>query len=290
MQFKLIPRFPDGGGDMEITASTAAEVVQLIDHFRLFSSKDPAKQSELAVLKANAIVQGFYSYTAYADGREGPNVKREPRAWYISRVILDQKWLEPYVNMLRKCTGCTQPLPSMLLKHPRRLCHTHLTDWVQLIGGDAPYVEAMVYVETEPWYNMTAVEHADFRARECVCNEVGYTPSEPQYIPYGDRGLYKLNPDYGKRRPPMPGLCASWLWEPIIAYWQQHYITDAQKELLAAAARLSNRDPMALTGYPTMGPDCTIYYEHPEGHDWDAEKTQKFKTMTWEEFAKLGRT
>jgi hypothetical protein len=270
MIFKHAEIQEDGGGYLTITAENSEEVVDLSKHFRIFDQEN----SESLIEYAQAIQRGQLVYES----------KPSKRLWFYCDSALDHKFVEPYRRELEKRTGFIDPLPNVDLTsyHPRRLCHTHITDVIGLVDGHIVY---KVIIQAEDWNNKPAEERADIDALDYVEEDIGNRPHESEFIQCRN-GQYTKNPDYLKRRRCQPALLAEWLWDYLFAWWRVNHASKEQERILSAAEELYNRSKLHY-GTVFGVREYTIYYLDPAGKcNWDSKGTM-VSVIDWAQFAKL---
>lgn len=272
MKFQFEQRTDDGGGALTFIAENAAEVSELARHFRMFDKDDPEQLMALA----QAMQAGTLSHTSYS----------EKRPWFEVESALEYEFTQPYLDKLSQMTGYNDHIPDMDLTpfHPRRLCHTHITDRVWLEGGHICY---RAFVKSEDWNGKTAGDRSFTTAEDYVQEDFGTRPQEPEYISASGRGgLMKHNPNYLKRHKAKPACTAEWFWRVLFSWWLDNHASEAQKAIYNANVALHEgnkwhaRDNFGLKDY-------SINYLDPNGTtNWDGGKT-KVGTMSHSDFAKL---
>lgn len=269
MKFEHTQMRPDGGGTITVTAETAAEVVAVNDHFKVFGST-PAALLDLA----QAAHAGAMTY-----GTGWP----AKRPWYLVSSALDPAFTAPYRELLAKVTGFAGRPPDLDLTphHPRRLCHTHHTSACGLFDGCYVFD---VLVTAEEWNGMDAATNADKNAIDYVQEDLGWRPFEPEFIE-NRKGGYDRNPNYLKRHPPRPGTGAPWLWATLFDWWRNSHATDEHRDLLRAADRAKAAAGLEDADYQLRsrgrGPASLV-----SGGLYTSYEPVVF--VKWEDFAKLG--
>jgi hypothetical protein len=269
MRFEFKETQPNGGGQLTVIAENSKEVVKLAEHFRMF---DKNKPDELLALAA-AIVAGTLTYISK------PNAKRP---WFRIEESLDRAFVEPYMKLLERHTGYKGETPELELtdNHPRRLCHTHITDTCELTGG---LIHFIGYEQAEEWNNKPAEANAHDNMLDYVAEDFGERKHEPEYIDSGC-GCMKPNPSYLRRHKATPASKCEWFWDILFQWWLNTRANAKQKDVIAKALGYSNKlelnKPWKLNNY-------SIYsFDQAGTCKWD-EKGTMARVYTWEQFAAL---
>jgi hypothetical protein len=235
-----------------------------------------------SVLKlAKAIQDGTYTY----------ETRSKKRKWFECEVYLDERSLAPYRGLLKRITGYDANLPDMDLtsSHPRRLCHTHITDTCAIVDG---MYNAHVYVQAEEWNGQTAC--ANRNAEDYTQADIGMRKFEREFVTTHNNHIVR-NPNYGrKHHRAEPALGAPWLWARIFTWWRTEHATVEQKRVLDAVDALrgdswygkeydireSGGDAANLVGYSlyALDPSGTVNYDG---------KGKMARVYTWDEFKAL---
>lgn len=281
MKFTHINIGEDGGGDMNVTAETDAETIEIIQHFRVLKLDTVEGAKQLV----EAINSPCYCYTAKSDKRK----------WYHCKSALDVDSTRPYKELLERITGFETsnliPDTDLTHLHPRRLCHTHITDRLFV---DKEHICYECFDESEEWMGEAAAARADKNTYDYVKEDFGFRRFEREYKACGN-GMYTPNPDYArKRHAASPGLGAPWFWKWLFTWWRENHATQAQHRVLAAVDKMhtdkrysadwelreSGDEQCGLSSY-------NMYYDDPTGTiDWDG-KGRKVSCLNWEDFKKL---
>lgn len=282
MKFKHTQTREDGGGNLSVTAETLPEMIDLNQHFRIFD-KDKAED-----------IQAFAAQLG-----SGPpwTTERRPekRLWFQCESALGDEFTKPYEDLLRRITGFDgQMVLDMDLTaiHPRRLCHTHITDRCWLEHGHICYVGM---IKAEDWNDRSAADNADLNCADYIAEDFGFRRFEREYIESGN-GQPKRNPNYLKRHKAQPGLGAPWLWKAIWEWWRENHASDEQRRILNAADSLKSNldsgkdyDIRKGGGEQAYLVSFSLYYLDPNGFcNWDGKGTMA-TALSWDQFAKLAR-
>lgn len=212
---------------MTVVAETPAEVVELAAHFRIFDKENP----DDLVAMAEAIKAGTLTYVSQSS----------KRPWYRVESALDHEFSEPYEKWLARLVSHDATLPALDLTpiHPRRLCHTHITDTAWIEDG---HIQFTGFVNSEDWNGKTAADRAFSTALDYTAEDFGTRQHEPEYIGIKQRGggLMKRNPNYLKRHPARPAASCEWLKSALFDWWMKNHATDEQRAIINGAASLSH--------------------------------------------------
>lgn len=267
MKFVHTPTAPDGGGTLAVIAENSKEVVKVLDHFRVFDKSDP----EQLVAMSDAIKAGHYTH-----------VSNKGRDWYEVESALDHEFSKPYEDWLGRLTGFEGTLPDLLLTgvHPRRLCHTHITDECYTQHG---HICFKGYVQSQDWNCKTALERSFDSMLDYVEEDFGTRPHEPEFVPVKGGGLMKHNPNYLKRHRAKPAASCGWLKEYLFDWWFDVLANDRQKNVISAAKELK-RD---YSFEKHVCHDYKIYALDPKGTCNYDGNGKMVRVYSWDEFRKL---
>lgn len=214
MKFRIV------GKDLEILAENLREIGELVSHYRL----------ELAAILPEASGNQLMYYDRSVD--------RDNTSWFEVEASLGREWIEPYLKHLKHLTGFDGEIPEMPApRYPQGycewLCHTHLVteSWVSSQG-----CRARGFVKSRDWMGRKAADRAQPSFEGYLQEDIGKTPVSQQYIPVGSGGLYQLNPNFGRYKPPIPVKrsedLAQKLWEQLFQWWRKTQATPEQQVFL----------------------------------------------------------
>ena len=228
MKFKIIE---DGLG-LEITAETGKEVMELLKH--LYSFGDSL--SEKVLKYARNIAEGSLTLAQRVTGRR----KEEGARWFAHEYTAEPKWLQPYMDRLKRDTGYDGPIPTIepgprYTGYVTNLCHTRIIERSR-ISPDG--YTAWGYDEAGPWNGKTAEQYSASKFAEYVCEDIGDRRHEPEYIPvsgHGGAGLLKHNPNYLKRHYPHPAAKNHVVYNALLQWWLDNAATPGQRDVVQRA-------------------------------------------------------
>lgn len=275
--------FQDGehdlaAGQLVITATTTDQKVTALNHFNRYSSK-----TELE--KANELIKAVQS--------DKPLILR-PKAggrdchWFCRRVCVEEKWVAPYINLLRKRTGYPEEsqvihsIPDVhLYDHWGCLHHTH---YIIEMHIEHNCLVADIVVSASDWNGKTGEERAQSHVDGAVISSIAHTVHEPEYIQCGN--LFKPNPKYASGRyERRPATEQQWLMNALVDWWLKTHATDTQREIVAVSHALNDKnhhgvsDLHNIRGYGNMR-----FSWHSNEIPW-----AEFQTITPERWAELQR-
>lgn len=273
MQFAFDETNDDGSGSVTITAENPEEVKHVLDHFRVFDKHDV----DDLLAYAHTLSQGTYTHTS------APT----KRPWYVVEACLDVEFTQPYIDLLSRRCGYDPsrhgPLPSVDLTqyHPRRLCHTHITDRIGLDHGHICYSG---YIMSQEWNNRPALDRAWDTMEDYVAEDVGTRPLESEYI-HNRNGTFSRNPNYLKRHRAKPAASAQWLYSWLFNWFMENHASAEQQRIISAVRELNAR--FQHSGGPDELGSYDLRYVDPNGTcDYDGKGTMT-GYMSWSDFAKL---
>jgi hypothetical protein len=206
MEFEL--RSPD----LLIRATTAKEVAEICEHFRMDITKH-----------TDALIEGTMTHI----------VMGGDRPWLHLFADVGFEFLQPYYDLLKKVTGYDgAPFEIAAPRYPDHhvvnLCHTHIVTDAAI---DATGYHAECFIRAEDWNGQPAAVHAERNLAEYLREVLGDRRQEPQYIRL-ENGWMKENPRYPNTRHAPHPACTSWrLFEAIFAHWMDHHATTEQVAL-----------------------------------------------------------
>lgn len=184
------------------------------------------------------------------------------------RVSVASEYLEPYLALLETRTG--QRLSMVALPSLLEWTYTHLMETCEFRNR---LVHATMVVMVYPPLDSTVLSDseretkAQARALECLNRALGETETVREFIPYGESGLFRRNPDYGRgpsRTLPRPVNEA--VWHSLFDQWVHTLATPAQREILGRLAH----PPGSRQAWPGLR-DYHLYLDHYR------------TTITWQE-------
>lgn len=200
---------------LQIQAETPAEVLETLKHFRL----------DIAA-HVDAIASGMLTHTAKPGSRDNGE-------WFACDYTAPPEFLAPYFARLQKLTGYAGPIPSIDAPryegHCVNLCHTHIVETASI--SPAGY-RARGFICSADWNGRTAAERAPGNFAEYICEKLGDTRRESEFIEIGNGGLLKRNPNYLKRHAPHAALTNVPLFSAVLQWWIDTQATQAQKDVL----------------------------------------------------------
>lgn len=208
MNFTLIPP------DLVIEATTAREVAEICQHFRLDITK----------------------YTDHlVEGRMLHTISGAKRPWFHLFAEVPFDFLQPYYDLLKKVTGYGGP--AFEIAAPRypggscvNLCHTHIV--VDAAISAAGY-HAECFIQAEDWNGQPAAVRAKANLAKYLRDALGATEHEPEYIEFGFGGTLRRNPNYLKTHAPHPVCTSAKLFEALMEHWLEWCANEVQRELWA---------------------------------------------------------
>lgn len=278
MKFIHTPTQPDGGGDLLFVAETTAEVVELVKHFRLLNKDDPESLVEIAAIITAGKLEHLDKVRENSLGKH---------AWYAVETTVKPDFLKPYARLLEQRTGF-KGLDDICLDLtkacPDRLCHTHITDTVELRGGT---LLVSGFINAQDWNGKAAVDRAFINFEDLVNEDYSTRPPVPEFVQTGN-GQYSRNPRYATGYKPalQPSATCEWLFEVLFKWWFDNAASEAQRTMLDNVSALTGesrlaRKPWAVNSYGHL------YVKDPDGTiNYDGKGTM-VTAYTWEQFAKL---
>jgi hypothetical protein len=217
MLFQLV----DDGRALQVTAQTAAEVREVIEHCKL----DPFSCVE--AFSSGTLVHKLQAW------------KRDDARWFEVNCLKGPEWLEPYMGWLRDKLGYTGPIPEIdpaprYNRYAKNLCHTHIVTRAKL----SPLGHwALGYICAGDWNGKTAAQRAVINFEDYVEEGLGDRYHEPEYIGVSrdGSGLLKKNPDYTKWHAPKPAFKNDAIFEALVRWWLDNAARPAQKQALQEA-------------------------------------------------------
>lgn len=211
MQFAIIDKA------LQVAAETPADVLEMLKHYRLD-----------ILQHADALASGHLVHTV-PGGKDGGQ-------WFAITSVLGSEWAAPYLARLAHLTGYTGPVPA--IECPRypgsiaahHLQHTHIVESATL-GSDGFVFRG--YVHSQDWNGRTARDRYAARFAECVREGVGATKTEPEFLPVGNGGLLKRNPNYLRRHAPHPAASSASVLGAIYQWWLDAKATPGQRGIIA---------------------------------------------------------
>jgi len=272
--------FEDGGGQMVYTITDPEEA---------------SKYQEYAGLGKNPGLLDVADW-ARTISSSNPLVVRlgnEERPFHVVTDRAPADLVAPYFALLEKLTGYAGEFPRGLEIKPQGYPILGTTLSACLWDRELRYT---VVRQAEVWNGMTSQEHAIYCVQREINEALGYQERVREYIPIGNGGTYKINPDYGTARRPevQPRVTAKWLWEPMAEWWWENKATEAQKDLLRAHTRLHVSARIRGPGVWALNyagginiQQLTVEATKDTGFDWDG-KGKYARHVSWDEFQALG--
>jgi hypothetical protein len=267
------PTQDDGSGHVRLTAELPEDRVKLLREFN----------ATLLDTNPRVFAETLLSEEPYVIDTRDLSTKG-PLYYLPCTGEVPWKYVEPYVQHLRKHTGYAGPIPEIDLL-PAVLCrlvsfqfYRSLTLKNQPDGTvTAPYdVLHRVYRLTDP--NTDVPDYTRRQAQRRTEEVFAETQHEPEYIETRS-GQFTRNPNYasGRIKPLVVGRKNDRVTKLLFEAWRKYGASEAQKELLEKV----------LGTFPTQY--GSIYVEDPEGTiQWS--ETKKASIIPCEEFVALAAT
>lgn len=211
-------KFTLTNGALTIRATSAKEVKELLDHFRLD-----------VTAHIDDLVKGHLEHVSF-------NAKRP---WFAVGAQVPFTFLQPYYDRLKQITGYAGPAFDIVgdrLRYCSRrltsLCHTHLVTEACI---SAQGYQAIGFIASEDWNGRPADERAVTNFNEYLREHLGDRKSEPEFLEINS-GLLRRNPNYGKRYPPHPAAKSEAVFEVIFSHWLHTLASREQIALFIEAA------------------------------------------------------
>ena len=256
----------DFGGSMVVTATTVAEKMDTIQHFRLFDG-DPLKAAKAISSKKPLVV-------TKSGGRDNG-------AWFQIESSLDVPFSTPYYEELRKRTGYEGRgiLPDigaefLTPRYPRGpLRYTH---YVRGIWTGHGHVCFDALVHSQDWNGRKAGDRAQPYAETNIAREIGDTKIEREFMELGN-GLLRRNPNYLRQHAPHPALTAQWFFSALVDWWLANEANEAQRELVRVSGELMKENHNGVSDL------------HCIRHNWDGGIRHDWNkpVVKWAKFQKL---
>lgn len=269
LQFEHTKTQDDGGGYVTITATNTEEVGQLHKHFN-FGRREPSINTLLAEaeqLKAGHLVK---------------ELKSEKQPWYVFQDRLAEPFVKPYADLFMKVTGMdlNEVTFDLTPTHPKRLQHTHITNWMKIEKG---YIHYEVMDSSGDWNGKKAANRVPGNCRRHIEDDFGERPTQPEFIE-SHCGCYQRNPNYGRYQPPRPALKCEWFWEILIDWWKDVHATEKQKQVMA----MSEACYMSLWSGKGVTRDASFLINFHGLRDYEGIRINwTDQIVKWEEFKKL---
>ena len=215
MKFQILDN-----GSLQITAETAAEVKEIVTHYKL------------DILQyVDALSAGMLTYEVKPSSRDNS-------AWFAVSSFVDPAWLKPYMVRLEKITGYYGPTPTIedTPKYPgspwaHNLQYTHIVTQSKITS------EGMVFegfINCGDWNKKKAAERAVPMFADYVRENLGARKHEPEFISLNN-GLFQRNPKYLTRHAPHPECSSSSLFDCLLTWWLNTQATECQKDIMVRA-------------------------------------------------------
>lgn len=200
--------------------------------------------------------------------------------WVDVYVSAPPRFIEPYFANLKYWTGHGGffDRPVELTPAWDTITPYFIPRKIWLLGNG--HVDAVVYTDYHERHQKDTFEDLFKRTQEALCEYLGHRPWEREFIPVAGGGLYKHNPDYGrKRHPPKEGRgeyatsVHKGVMHAIWMHWITYYASAAQKDVLAKALHVDKPiehpdfhdsalyvlDPKGTCNYDGKGKMVTVY-------------------------------
>lgn len=273
MKYDLQNRQPDDSYDLQVTAETVQDVVEMQSVMRPFNLNKPSDA------------------LAYAEAIQKVVLSRPLDHRVMSVAVRLKGAFTPYAKLLEELTGCN-PIGWEM-------------DLTDLFGGlHHHYVTLRVHVQVEDvlahgygivWEKRKPADHADAERSmaDYLQEKLGWRKHEPEFREIAN-GQYQHNPKYLNRYMAEPGLGSPELWDLVFDYWRKNHASPGQREVLDKADALAKgyeghdytlRPALGHNNGGVYGSHLTV--EDPNGKiDWDG-KGMMVRHVSWEKFSKL---
>lgn len=245
----------DGGGSMEVKATTPKDKLEVFKHFKLEDTKKLAGRAALRVLQ--------------------PAGTKDNSGWFDVVGGVPDNFIAPYLKLLEKRTGYNKGLPTIdtrtMIKNYGVLHYTH---YVRRLLSEDGKLRYHFVVNSKDWDGCQACKRAATWANESILGALGVTKIEPEFIEHGG-GLFSRNRNYTKRHNPVPGLTAHWFYHALADWWVSNCATAGQVRLVKRSADIMKRNHNGVSDLHCMRDKYGLI------HAWSKP------VVTWEEFKNL---